>query len=65
MNKPVKTLADTGASHSVVALSWFKYLKLKDQIRQERWCMVDAQKKKIPAYGAITLLVTFGGKEFS
>ena len=28
MNKAIRTLADTGASHSIIAMKWLKYLKL-------------------------------------
>ncbi len=59
--KPTRTLADTGASHSVVSLNWVKYLGLEDQIKPSDINMVDAQKRKIPVSGMIELMVEFGG----
>ena len=63
-NKPTRTLADTGASHSVVCRRWLKYLGLEDSIRPTDMVMLDAQKNKIPVAGVVTLPVTFGNKEF-
>ena len=65
LNKPTRTLADTGASNSVVSLNWLRYLGLETSIRPTTDMMVDAQKKKIPVAGVVTLPVQFGNKEFN
>ena len=65
LNKPTRTLADTGTSNSVVSLNWLRYLGLETSIRPTTDMMVDAQKKKIPVAGVVTLPVQFGNKEFN
>ena len=64
MNKPTRTLMDTGASHSVVSFNWVQQLKLEKFIQPIDVHMVDAQKREIPVNGKITLTVEFGGKDF-
>ncbi len=63
-SRSVRTLIDTGASHSVVALSWLKYLKLDHLIKKTKAQMVDAQKVRIPIVGTVTIPVEFGNKTF-
>ncbi|MFI5422946.1 MAG: retropepsin-like aspartic protease, partial [Nitrososphaerales archaeon] len=63
-NKPTRTLADTGASHSVISLNWLKYLKLERFIQKEEMSMVSAQKQAITVVGTIAITVLFGNKEF-
>ena len=63
-NKPTRTLADTGASHSVISQNWLRYLKLERFIHHEEMTMVSAQKQSITVMGTIAITVMFGGKEF-
>ncbi len=64
-NKSVKALADSGASHNVVALTWIRRLKLEHQIRTSSVELVDAQNRKINVHGEIEIEVEFGKKTFS
>jgi hypothetical protein len=65
-NKPIRTLADTGASHSIISLKWLQQLGLeKGIVGRSDLSMVDAQKKSFPVTGTITIPVEFGGKDFN
>ncbi len=63
-NKPIRTLADTGASHSVIAETWVEYLGMTGKIIPTAREMVDTQKQKIPVRGVIELPVEFGTKVY-
>ena len=64
MSKSVRALIDTGASHSMIALPWLKYLKLEHQMKKTKKKMVDAQKTNIPILGKVVLPVEVGNKTF-
>ena len=65
-NKPIRTLADTGASHSIISLKWLQQLGLeKGIVGRSDLSMVDAQKKSFPVTGTITIPVEFGRKDFN
>ena len=63
-NKVIHSLADTGASNSIIAKSWLKYLGCTNQIRATKVELQDAQDNKIPVLGEITLPVEFGKETF-
>jgi len=60
----VRTLADTGASKSVISENLIKKLGLEKYIQPSLIRMVDAQKKSILIKGEITVEVLFAGKLF-
>ena len=63
-SRNIRALIDTGASHSVIALSWLKYLQMDHLIQKAEVHMVDAQKVAIPILGTVTIPVDFGNKTF-
>ena len=62
--RTIRTLADSGASHSAIASSWVKHLNLEQLIRPSDIKLVDAQKEAITIQGEIDIPVEFGKKEF-
>ena len=64
LNKPIRVLADTGASCSVISYEWLKYMKLQDSLIKTEVNIVDAQKVKIPVMGIATIPVEFGRKTY-
>ena len=64
MNKATHALADTGASHSVIAMKWLKYLKLDHLIIHTNECLATAQNIKFLIQGKVIILVEFGSKTF-
>ena len=62
--RTIRTLADSGASHSAIAASWVKHLKLEQFIRPSDIKLVDAQKEAITIHGELDIMVEFGRKEF-
>ena len=62
--KQLRALADTGASHSIVALSWLEHLKLKKLVIPSSIKLIDAQKESIAIDGEVVLPVEFGNKIF-
>ena len=64
MNKAIHVLVDTGASHSVIAMKWLKYLKLNHLIVHTNKCLAIAQNIKFSIQEKVIIPVEFGRKTF-
>ena len=58
--KPIRTLADSGASHSVISLAWLRYIGGEKLIKDSAVVLMDAQGEEIKVNGEVTLPVQFG-----
>ena len=63
-NKPIHSLADSGASHSIIAWSWLKYLGCEKMMKKSEVTLMDAQKGEIPVMGEVILPVEVGNGTF-
>ena len=63
-NKPIHTLADSGASHSIVAYNWLKYVGCENLMKESLTKLKDAQGGSMTVLGEVTLPVEFGNKIF-
>ena len=62
--KQVRTLADTGATSSIVSLNWVKHFNLEHLVEFNEELFMSAQKSTFSTQGNVCLPVTFAEKEF-
>ena len=64
-DKKTRTMGDTGANVSCIAVSWVEYLGCSNLIQQKKTEVIDAQKNLMTLLGTINLPVKFGKKLFN